>query len=500
MKTAFKKTAPATKYLLILFVLLAIFVKFFQLSYRSFSLDELYSISAALEPNFNVAFENWIAYDSNPPLYNLFLRIWLQVAPATEFWVRLPSVIFILLASCFFIIGIRKRFINDTWRYLLLLLGCNFGFLFFAQEARAYALLFLFTCLQLLYFIDILKLKKFQNPWKKLIPFILMSVLSCYTHYTGIVFTIILFITLLYCTRSDINRIKQLMIGILICFLFGLFWLKYTLFLFQIDTSFLIDHRLKIWFEIVAMLLFGYATIGKYVSILFSIGIGFFSLGLFINFRTLNQVNKVLCTIALVSLTLIAFSPIIPLFFQYRHYVILIPILLLFFSIVLAHYKLETTVFNTMLIFGIVIIVSQGATFYQSKREEWRQAVNYVVTSNNGKKSKVIILAEPWEKSHQFYLKTNPGYLNISIRRPSFYKYYFERFDNTHQLDLIVLQPETKRIENYINSALSNGEHIYLLSHAGEFDNSIKKLKLNAAIHQKERRFYLHEVFQFRKE
>jgi len=499
MKPVFKNNNPTTQYLLIVFVILSVFIKFFQISYRSFSLDELYSVSAALEPNIKVAFNNWIAYDSNPPLYYLFLRFWLKMLPATEFWVRLPSVIFVLLASCLFVIGIKRRFINQTWRYLLLLLGANFGFLFFAQEARAYALLFLFTCLQLLFFIDLLALKKFQRFWTKLIPYIVVSVLSCYTHYTGIIFTGILFIALIIVYYNEIKKLKQITIAIITCILLGSFWFKYTLFLFQIDTSFIIKQSIKIYFEIVSMLLFGYTIVGKYTSIFFLIGIIFFTFHFLINFRNIKLVSKVLSSIAILSLVLIAFSPIIPFFYQYRHYLILIPIILLFFSMVMSNYHFGNAVFNLMIGLSILIVLSQGATFYKSNREEWRQAVSYIVTSNQSKKSKVIILAEPWEKSHQSYLKLNPGYLNISIRRLTFYKYYFDRLDKNHQFELIVLRPENKVIENYINNSISKGEQFYILSHAGEFDDKVKKINLNTDISCKETRFYLHEVYQYSK-
>ena len=122
MKGEYRYKIQANKFLILIFVLLSIFVKFYQIGYRSFSLDELYGVVAGLEPNFNIFLENWVLYDSNPPLYYFFLRFWLYIVPATEFWVRLPSVIFVLLASFFFVNGIKKRFENTEWFYLLVFL------------------------------------------------------------------------------------------------------------------------------------------------------------------------------------------------------------------------------------------------------------------------------------------------------------------------------------------------------------------------------------------
>ena len=204
------------KYLLFVFVLLSIFVKFYQISYRSFSLDELYGVVAALEPNFNKFLENWVLYDSNPPLYYFFLRFWLNIVPATEFWVRLPSVFFVLFASVIFVKGIKKRFNDNTWLYLLLLLGSSYGFLFFAQEARAYGLLFLLVCLQLLQFVDLINIKQPNLFLKKLYLFALYSILSSYTHYTGIVFSGLLYLFLIVIYLKE-SIIKQIVLSVLIC-------------------------------------------------------------------------------------------------------------------------------------------------------------------------------------------------------------------------------------------------------------------------------------------
>ena len=109
-----KSTAPFNQYLLFIFILLSTIVKFYQIDYRSFSFDELYGVVAALEPNFDNYLDNWIRYDTNPPLYYFVLNIWLKIVPSNEFWVRLLSVLFILIASVIFILGIKKRFENNN--------------------------------------------------------------------------------------------------------------------------------------------------------------------------------------------------------------------------------------------------------------------------------------------------------------------------------------------------------------------------------------------------
>lgn len=495
MKGEHRYKIQANKFLILIFVLLSIFVKFYQIGYRSFSLDELYGVVAGLEPNFNIFLENWVLYDSNPPLYYFFLRFWLSIVPATEFWVRLPSVIFVLLASFFFVNGIKKRFENTEWFYLLVFMGSSFSFLFFAQEARAYGLLFLFTCLQLLSFIDLLSIQQPKDFFKKLFLFVAYSILSSYTHYTGIVFSVILFFILIFIYHKKNVILKQILLSILVCFIAGLPWLKYFLFILKLDKSFIINQDVSIIKAIISMLFFGNTLIGKYFSVLFLIYIFFLSIYLVKNLKEIKQKHRIVLLIGFFSLTIVLISPIIKFFFQYRHYMVLMPIILLSISILFSFYDLKKNINNLFLSIGVIIVFSQGFTHYKSKREEWKQSVKYIVDSNKNKNTKVIVLGEPWEKTHKDYLRINPGYLNLSIRRKSFYSYYFDRFDKQHKLEIVVLRPNKNEIESFINEELKIKNQIFILSHAGEFKNKIKKLQLKGDVMTLEKDFYIHEVY-----
>ncbi len=496
MKKQIENTIQVNNYLLIVFVIVVIVVKFYLIGYRSFSLDELYGVVAALEPNYTFFLENWIFYDSNPPLYYFFLRFWLSVFPATEFWVRLPSVIFVLLASFFFVNGIKKRFENTEWFYLLVFIGSSFSFLFFAQEARAYGLLFLFTCFQLLNFIDLINIQKPKDFFKKLFLFVVLSVLSSYTHYSGIVFSGILFFILIFIHRKKNVILKQILVSILVCFIAGLPWLNHFLFILKLDKSFVINQDVSIIKEIISMLFFGNTIIGKYSSILLLISILFPFIYLVKNFKEIKQKYRIILLIGMISFIIVLLSPIIKFFFQYRHYMILIPSILLLVSIIFSFYSFKKYINNLLLCLATIIVFSQGFTHYKSKREEWKQAVKYIVDMNKNEKTKVIVLGEPWEKSHKEYLKINPGYLNISIRRKAFYNYYFNRFDKQHNIELIVLRPKKREVESFINEELKNRKQIFILSHAGEFKQKIEKINVKNNVKIEEKDFFIHEVYK----
>lgn len=494
MNFNYPKIKILNKFLLIFFVMFSIFVKVYQIGYRSFFQDELYSVSAALESNFDLFLNNWVLYDSNAPLYYFFLRFWLKIVPATEFWVRLPSVIFVLLASFIFIRGIKKRFNNNTWFYLLLFVLTSYGFLFFAQEARAYGLLLFLICLQLLTFIDLLQLKKKEDNSRFFLLFTFFSLLVSYTHYTGILFSCILYFILIFEFREDLFSLKKILLSIIFLLLFSLLWINNFLFFFHLDKSFIIHQKWAILKSIIPMLFFGYTTIGKWFSILMVL-LCFYSSFLFLkrNFFT-SIINKIIVWFGVFSFGILFLTAFIPYFFSYRHYIFLIPIILLGFSVLInSVIKISEYQKSILLIVGILILVSQSFTHYKSNRENWRQAVNYVVKNLNDVNTKVVIIGEPWERTPREYLLNNQGDLNLSIRRKTYYQYYFNRLTGNKNIDVVVLRSSNKIIEEYINKEFLTNDKVFILSYTGGFSKDINNLRINGIVDKKE--FYGQTVF-----
>lgn len=480
---------------LLLFVMVSVWVKFFELGYRSFSLDELYGVCAALEPNFNQFLQNWIGYDSNPPLYYFFLRAWLRVFPATEFWVRMASVVLMLAAIYFFVTGIRKRFANNTWIWLLLLCGSSYGFLFFAQEARAYALLLLFTCLQLLRFIDLVRTENHQRFRWDVVWFAVFSVLSSYTHYTGILFSALLFAVLVWIHRNRIAVLRTLFIAIVISVAAGLLWRPYFWVILQIDKSFIVQKDYGIIKEILSMLFFGNSMIGKWISLLLLLGLPLVIYTFFKRRSATDAPQRMILVVGAIAMLVVLASPWIPYFYYYRHYLILIPVLLLALSVLFASVDTEGRFKSVFLVLAFAVVLAQAATHYQSKREEWRQVVKAVVDLNNGAPNTVAVIGEPWLKSHKDYLMEDPGYLNLAIRKKTFYSYYFGRFDPERKLDLVVVRPRQAEVQQYVNQQILKGRPIYLLVNALEESREIEQIALPANKKLYKKRFYSHILY-----
>ncbi len=99
----------ATFSLILFFVLANLVVKGWHIDYRDIWLDEAYSIFYSQESL--TALLETLSYDSNPPLYNVFLKGWTALFGIDKIVVRIPSLVFNTVSAVFlFLIG--KRYFN----------------------------------------------------------------------------------------------------------------------------------------------------------------------------------------------------------------------------------------------------------------------------------------------------------------------------------------------------------------------------------------------------
>lgn len=122
-------------------ILIAAVLRFYALDKQPLWYDELISMSLGLFRGGLEAIWN-VRYYPHPPLYPAFLHFWLQILPAEEFSLRLPSVLAGLLA-----LPILYRFIAHTVGPRAALAGITLlafspFHIYFSQEARPYSILF----------------------------------------------------------------------------------------------------------------------------------------------------------------------------------------------------------------------------------------------------------------------------------------------------------------------------------------------------------------------
>lgn len=156
-------------------------LKGWNITYNAIALDEPFSIFHAQMPVSEIIAT--LQSGNNPPLYEIILHGWIKIFGIGAFAVRMPSLIFGTLAIVMiYLTGIR--FLNRKAAVLAsMLLTFSTAHLYYAGEARAYALfMFLFTASVY----AVLKYRQENFSIKRSVVTSLWLALMAFTHYFGV--------------------------------------------------------------------------------------------------------------------------------------------------------------------------------------------------------------------------------------------------------------------------------------------------------------------------
>ncbi len=157
--------------------------------------------------------------DFHPPLYYLFMSMWSSLFGTAEITLRMPSVVFSLIAGWYvYKIGILVK--NKTvglWSAAFFLF--NPLIVYYSQEARMYMMAAMLLSVNLFYFLQLIKAGKSQESGvKSLFLFNLFSSLAFATFYGSIFFIVaLLFISFIKAFRTkDFSTSLKMTFGIII--------------------------------------------------------------------------------------------------------------------------------------------------------------------------------------------------------------------------------------------------------------------------------------------
>lgn len=175
--------------------------------------------------------------DFHPPLYYVFMSLWSYVFGTTEIALRMPSVVFSLIAGWYvYKIGILVK--NKTvglWSAAFFLL--NPLIVYYSQEARMYMMTVMLLSVTLFYFLQLIKVDKSQESRvKSLFLFNLFSGLAFATFYGSIFFIGTLLVAGIYLQRNDKKNLFAFLFTSVISLLVFLLALT-PLLLHQIQTA-----------------------------------------------------------------------------------------------------------------------------------------------------------------------------------------------------------------------------------------------------------------------
>jgi uncharacterized membrane protein len=411
----FIKTIPVY---IIIFIYLILFNQT-----ESISGDEAYSIYNSL-----TSFSDIIKlsmYDQNPPLYLFMLKVWTSIFGTSELAARSLSA---LLATI--TIGVLYQLLIRIYARQIVFLSIftlliSYSFIYFAQEARCYALVLLLAVLSLNY------LNQFwhTNKKKHLVLYALFSLLLIFAHYLTVFFLFIQFIVIIGSRR--ISMIKYFLYAWIGMVILISPWLLYIISNMPKKDSFWlkspqIDNFYYEWvhmFNSKPIFIFYVAIV--FISILLSIFDKFsfkkifstepskFSWSLF--FLLLSLVPSIL------EFIVAQHTPI----FLMRYYYFSIIGVVVYLNIVLYH--LFTLNRNTGIFFYLIFFGMFAAAYsiHPKKEEDWRSLVAYI--QEKGREKSYEILVTPSYKTKELYYYLDRKYfenVNTFVEKNSERKIY----------------------------------------------------------------------------
>lgn len=201
------------KYLWII-ILIAFFLRIYQLGARDFWFDETVSVFIAKD-----VLSNW-----NPPLYYFFLHYWIKLFGVSEFSLRFPSMLFSIFSILLIFILGKKIFNYKVGLYSAVLMTFSPFHIWYAQEARPYSLAVLVGLLSS-YSLYIIFTEKKGMGWYYFIFFSIIGLYVSYFYAVMIIFQSIYLVVHFWRVKNFVNK-KYFSLLILIPFGFILWFPK----------------------------------------------------------------------------------------------------------------------------------------------------------------------------------------------------------------------------------------------------------------------------------
>lgn len=213
--------------ILSLIVILGFGLRIYRLERPSLWFDELCT-AARVTCSFPQVVRNLSNAPFSPPLYYMMMNLWVKGFGDTEFSLRFPSLIFSVLTIIFIFKLSCELFNEKVGLFAALFVSISPYSIYYAQEAKMYSMLWMFSVLSFLFFNRFRKDNSTRNLWL----YILFTTAAIYTLYLGFIFIIIQNIA--YLPFAHDKRLRKWLQGQLAVFLLYLpWWEKFFRWLFH---------------------------------------------------------------------------------------------------------------------------------------------------------------------------------------------------------------------------------------------------------------------------
>ncbi|MFA5147304.1 MAG: glycosyltransferase family 39 protein [Candidatus Omnitrophota bacterium] len=198
-------------------VALGFLLRVYHLGNSSLWWDELMTVSRIDYPLVQVVRNLFIS--PFPPLYYILMNLWVKAFGNSEFFLRLPSLMFSVGSVIAVFYLARELFDEDAGFFSALFLSVSPYSIWFAQTAKMYSMSWFFAILSFLFFHRFTRDKRRVS----LLLYVIFTTLSIYTTYIG--FILILTQNILFFCFNRERQVRRWLLGQALIFLFFLPWL-----------------------------------------------------------------------------------------------------------------------------------------------------------------------------------------------------------------------------------------------------------------------------------
>lgn len=415
-------------FLLSLILLLGCILRFYKADFQSLWFDELIVMNTANPANSFTDIIHILHRNIHPPLFYLLVNLWFHAFGYTELAAR-------LLSACFGVLGILAiyglgKVVRDErlGLFAALILAINYFHLYYSQEVRSYALLFLLATVSYTLFIKLV-----QSPGiKGFILITLVNIALIYTHYYGMFICLAQSVAMVYLFLRKGSKTRFLLFMTLSFLLTALSYYAWISTLMKAVSS------KSIWIgrpSITDILEYLYQYTGKdpLLTLLFTALVVFFFINLYKslrNIRTADEASKKDADIQVILLLWIIIGigmPFIRSQFStpmllFRYTLITLPVLILWAGMgwmQLPKTNLKNISLALVLVSTLINFVFFNQYYTKITKEQWRELAHTVTVENHITNYRIFSF---WDQYYRYYLQhegskqvaANPGKINFS--------------------------------------------------------------------------------------
>jgi len=394
------------------FMLLGTFLRFKRLTFQSFWLDELFTVNTVLPglKTIIAATKNW---EQIPPFHYILLWIWTNIFSSSEFSFRsLSALTGVGGIVAIYFLG-KELFSKDVGLFASAILSMTTYHIYYSQEVRTYSLLCLLSILSYLFFIKQIKTPSIRYS----ILYVLSTVFLIYSHYYGLflVASQVIFLFFIFPGLNNKKNFRKFQLPSFICLaILYIPWLPTLLKMSRIQKFWAVKPKTDFFVGYFRT----YLGNESFLILLFSV-----LLIIFLVKKTQSShfvQNKILL---LTWVFIVLFIPYVRSFnnpapLVDRYAIIILPAIILMVASAIEGFKEKTVqvffVSVIMLMFGINLFYTDGNYYQKIKKEQWREATQYIL--NTDPENKYMIFGH----SHFLYYINTIFNLDIKIQPISF--------------------------------------------------------------------------------